>query len=499
MLPNSITRTFRRDEDGSIMVLWALCLVALLGLMGLVFDMGRLGTTQSELQSYADSVALAAAAELDGRPDSLVRARAAAFELITDTKTFGTGSHLLVPEDNVTVTFFTPDRQGRFVRDLAYEATDPASARFVDIEVAGANVPLGFGAVLGAVGDTNINTMTSARSAATFELEACNVAPIAMCAPTINFDADAAIGSTLRLDASVSSGRFLPGHVAAVETLTGSIGALEICVGLSGDRLTACLLAARQPETACSGPGGLVISATVDGDDLIDSINTRFGAPDGIASGFVGAQFEPAPSIFTGRRNPNGICVPDPQTTGVYMPEDDCFLLGNCSMRGNGTWTVGREQYVDAYFDGIDPFPEAQTRYDFYLAELAATGEIAGSRHAAGNGDGNALLGGVIGDVVDQVNELTGRICAPKVSPTEIAERDPKRRLMVIAVVDCVNVDVEAGVRAPVSQYFEAFVLGSEEPGTLDVEVTACLGSNCAGDGQGNLDVDVRDVVRLIE
>ncbi|UWR25884.1 pilus assembly protein TadG-related protein [Sulfitobacter sp. S223] len=503
MLPHSVTRAYRRGEDGSMMVLWALCLVAFLGLIGLVFDMGRLGTTQSELQSYADSIALAAAAELDGQPDALTRARAAGTSLISDTQTFAEGSKALVASDIVTMTFYKSNREGRFERAPQYETTEPASARFIDIQVAPANVPLGFGAILTSLNGSSINTLTSARAAAQFELEACNVAPIAMCAPTISLDTDAAIGSTLRLDASVNLGQLLPGNIGAVDTLTSVIGGLDICVGLLGDELTACLIASREPETACAGSGGgLVLSTSVDGDDLMNSINTRFGRAEGIATGLIGDAFAAAPTLFNGRFNPLGICVPDPLTTGTTLPADDCFLIGNCSVRGNGNWTVGRAEYVDTYFGGVDPFPEAQTRYEFYLAELEATGEISSSN---GGGTGTAdtssggLLGGVIGGVVDTVNDLVGQVCAPQDAPTPDLELDTKRRLMVIAAVDCLNVDVQAGVRAPVVQYFEAFALGSAENGVLDVEVTACLGSNCKGDGRGNLDVDVRDVVRLVE
>ena len=69
---------FRSSESGAILVFWGFALAAMLGLAALVVDAGRLSTSQSELQSYADSVSLAAAAELDGAPDAIDRARVAA-------------------------------------------------------------------------------------------------------------------------------------------------------------------------------------------------------------------------------------------------------------------------------------------------------------------------------------------------------------------------------------------------------------------------------------
>lgn len=52
----------------------ALMLATLLGLAGLVIDLGGLFVAKSELQSAVDSCALAAAQELDGAPDAITRA-----------------------------------------------------------------------------------------------------------------------------------------------------------------------------------------------------------------------------------------------------------------------------------------------------------------------------------------------------------------------------------------------------------------------------------------
>ena len=65
---------------------------------------------------------------------------------------------------------------------------------------------------------------------------------------------------------------------------------------------------------------------------------------------------------------------------------------------------------------------------------------------------------------------------------------------MVLAGVDCSN--ASNGALPPVRQFLEVFVLGPGEDGLLNVEVTACLGGSC---GNGNLDTQVQDVVRLVE
>lgn len=470
-----------------MMVLWAVSLVIFLGLLGMIFDMGRLGTTQAELQSYADSVALAAAAELDGRADALTRARAAAETLITDTQTFGTGTTLLSGDQDITLTFYKPNRTGRFERTGAHVTTTPAAARFVDVQVADRDVPPGLGAVFASLSGTEPHfSRTSARAAATFEQEACNVAPVAACLP-LDLDTNAAIGHTLELDATVNLDRMLPGNLSAVTSATQAVEGLGICAGLLGRQLTACLTASRRPETACTGRGGLELAVNVDGSDLLNAINTRFGETAGIASALVGDAFSGAPNILQGTLN-GGICEALPERDDAGLPGDDCLSSGSCSIVGDGNWQAARTAYVETYYNGEDPFPAIETRFDFYQAEIAASGQIGGSAP-----DDGGLIGGLLDTVDTVVDGLTGQMCAPQ------ASTDTERRLMVIAALDCTNVDVAAGVSAPVTKYFEAFALGPARDGTLNVEITACLGNGCMDDGRGNLDTDIRDVVRLVE
>jgi hypothetical protein len=61
-------------QRGVIAVIAAVSLVVFMAMAGLVLDMGRLFVIKAELQGAADACALAAARELDGRPDSLQRA-----------------------------------------------------------------------------------------------------------------------------------------------------------------------------------------------------------------------------------------------------------------------------------------------------------------------------------------------------------------------------------------------------------------------------------------
>lgn len=64
----------RNRQKGAVIILTAMSLLALLGFMGIAMDFGHMFVVKTELQTAADSCALAAAQELDGGSDALVRA-----------------------------------------------------------------------------------------------------------------------------------------------------------------------------------------------------------------------------------------------------------------------------------------------------------------------------------------------------------------------------------------------------------------------------------------
>lgn len=70
---------FRRDERGTVAIQTLIFSVLLFGTTGLVLDAGRVYATHSQMQAYADQMALAAANELDGRDDAIERATRAVF------------------------------------------------------------------------------------------------------------------------------------------------------------------------------------------------------------------------------------------------------------------------------------------------------------------------------------------------------------------------------------------------------------------------------------
>jgi Flp pilus assembly protein TadG len=70
-------RQFWSDDDGVILPYLAIMLGVIIGLSALALEGSRLMSVQTQLQNDADALALAGAAELDRRPDSIFRARVA--------------------------------------------------------------------------------------------------------------------------------------------------------------------------------------------------------------------------------------------------------------------------------------------------------------------------------------------------------------------------------------------------------------------------------------
>lgn len=142
-------RRFFRDQQGVALVLVTVMLPVLMGFALLVIDRSRAFNLHSDLQKAADALALAGAAELDGKPDALTRSDNALQFLVSNQSRFsdeGTQTVSYLPTDATDV-----DR--RFLSTIpASDAdpieesnvtTDPAAAVFIEITVK----PVGFDSI----------------------------------------------------------------------------------------------------------------------------------------------------------------------------------------------------------------------------------------------------------------------------------------------------------------------------------------------------------------
>ncbi len=92
-LSRSRARSLARDEGGAVAVMFALMLAALLGMLGLAMDLGKVWNLETELQHAADAGALAGVTQLDGTDGARVRAiQAVISELANNRQRFANDS-----------------------------------------------------------------------------------------------------------------------------------------------------------------------------------------------------------------------------------------------------------------------------------------------------------------------------------------------------------------------------------------------------------------------
>lgn len=75
--PHPISRSPQKGERGFVLITVAVSAVALVGVLGMAVDIGRMFITRSETQAYCDAAALAATLELNGTTAGITNAQAA--------------------------------------------------------------------------------------------------------------------------------------------------------------------------------------------------------------------------------------------------------------------------------------------------------------------------------------------------------------------------------------------------------------------------------------
>src|SRR5687768_17018015 len=169
---------FGADRRGGMAAPLALLMPVLFGFAMLAVDGGRYMNLHTEVQAGTDALALAAAAELDGRPDSIVRANRAVTTLVENKQRFGEGAREIVGlEVRYLRSLPTRDRDPIGPADLT---TDPTEARFVEV----AARPAPFRSLFaGAAGVDRAPAEAASRAVGGFESLACKTSPLFICNP----------------------------------------------------------------------------------------------------------------------------------------------------------------------------------------------------------------------------------------------------------------------------------------------------------------------------
>lgn len=446
-------RAFPKAEEGAVLVLFAILFAVMLGMIALAFDTGKIATNQSELQSYADNVALAAAGELDGEDGAIARATAAASELIGDIQTFGDGGALLDVAD-YTLTFLSDLPADDTADTSGFITTSSADAVYAQVVITPRRVATPIAAAFAAItGQTAIDASVGATAIAGFTAYVCDVPVLMFCLPSPSYAADDHVGSTILLRSGGNGTQWGPGDFGFLDPSDVGVDPNGPCAGLSGVQLDTCLIAASGNLLQCVRTSGVDIEPGQKVGIENAVFNTRFDIYTGTMNNKRNnPHYAPAPHVISGFEVPtNGNqCVGNNPSAGDTMafPPDDCFGSAAGCTTGEGRfgdtiWDDGRAAYFETNYgkknaDGTFETDEngnvvlnemgqkvmdelgsntTPTRYQLYKAEIAA----------AGGGDPDTWS-----DILTDRLE-TGR---PQCSQAE-PNPNPERRTFVAAGINC--------------------------------------------------------------
>src|SRR6516165_4079653 len=166
-------RLFWGDGDGVILPYVAIMLGVIIGLSALALDGGRLMSIQTQLQDGADALALAGAAELDRRPDSIIRARAAIQDLVKNPIS---GAEIGQTAEVTSIDFL----QSLPVSDdlpitTANLTNDPTLAAYLQVTLKPIAMQMIF--------PVSVGMTVGAQSIAEYDQIVCNAQPLFVCNP----------------------------------------------------------------------------------------------------------------------------------------------------------------------------------------------------------------------------------------------------------------------------------------------------------------------------
>src|SRR5215471_6613830 len=165
------------DGDGVVLPYVAIMLGVIIGLSALALDGGRLMSVQTQLQNGADALALAGAAELDRRPDSIIRAKAAIQDLIKNPIA-GAGISQTAEVTSIDFLQSLPASDDLPIT-TANLTDDPTLAAYVQVTLK----PIAMQMIFPVLSEGLARITVGAQSVAGYDQIVCNAQPLYVCNP----------------------------------------------------------------------------------------------------------------------------------------------------------------------------------------------------------------------------------------------------------------------------------------------------------------------------
>ncbi|MBZ9682362.1 pilus assembly protein [Mesorhizobium sp. B2-7-3] len=497
-------RAFWHDQRGIALVLVAIMLPAIIGFSLLVIDMSRANNLQSDLQKGADSFALATAAELDGRSDSITRGDRALATLVSNQYNFTTTpgpqglaaagvTRRYLRSIPTTVNGVPGDARAISAADvITNEVADAKLARFVEIRV----TPVGFSTIFPVSllpGGANNAWTIGAIAVAGFSTSVCDYTPVFICNPYEK--TEEAGGLTLEQAATNRDQRRRQLILRGDKFYgPGNFSFLDSPLGTGAKALEQAM--ARVKPAACFGQNGVNTKPGQNAGPVLDGLNARFG----LTSTYIPSD-PPSQNVRMGAKDvvcksgavkSLGFNTAAEGTTG--LTRDSCYP-NNCTpldpthptdagSLGDGNWNPGAYWAANHILPGSSPpvarpFPSgpdipwtasgvnAATRYEIYRYEIDH---------------------GMIAD-----KSTSGDTGTPLCGEAPISI--PDRRILYGAILDCDELALNGNQNdVPVRAFGSFFITEPIKSGKeIYVELVDITGKG----GRGTLDNFLRDEAQL--
>jgi len=414
---------FLRNQSGSISIYTAIFSAIAIGGGALAIDYGRIALMGSQMQSAADSAALAAVVQLDGKDGARARAQTIAFNAADNNTSLGKGS------TNKDLSIASVKFYKTYDATSKLEATSDLEAKIIEVKLNTRTIGHMFQPVLNSLtgGTSPEQTQLATTAVAGTRPCVCDAPPLMMCDlaefdPALDPTDPANVGRQIRLK-EVGAGMWAPGNFGLLALPDGSSGAPDVEMALSQVTPPDCYKID-------------VITATGSKTNKVrDAINTRFDI------GSYSSSYPPAPNVINFYRD-------------FVMSDPSRFI-------GDGIWN-NAQYWLDRHSGGIPGEIATATRWQTYLYELglpyAKNGKLTIYPAPATLPAGYTLVTPPAANLaVDAANPTLPDYDGVPQNPP--APNGPARRLVKVALLQCIADGINGkGTYPTYGRYVEMFI-----------------------------------------